>query len=149
MNPSLHSESPLDPMSDTARRAGSAAKDICESAALKAGDALATTREYVRRNPVPVVLGAVALGAALGYLLVTARRKPAFRDRFADEPLIAAREAILGAFAPVAHRVHGGYESAREGAGRVMDRVHDFRPRRAADSLAGQLGRIGNHLKFW
>jgi hypothetical protein len=149
MNPSLHSESPLDPLSDTVRRAGSAANDRYDSAARKAGDTLATTKEYVRRNPVPVVLGAVAVGAALGYLLVTSRRKPAFRGRFVDEPLIAAREAILGAFGPVAQRVHGGYESAREGAGRAMDRVHGFDPRRAGDSLSEQLGRIGHHLKFW
>ncbi len=153
MNPSLHSEPLLDQSLDAtweaAHRATGAAKDIYQSAVEKAGDSLATSREFVRQNPVPVVLGAIAFGAALGYLLMTARRRPAFRDRFADEPLNAAREALLGAFGPMARRVHDGYDSARDGAGKVMDRVHGFDPRRAGDSLSDQLGRLGNHLKFW
>jgi ElaB/YqjD/DUF883 family membrane-anchored ribosome-binding protein len=134
---------------DVARRAADSARESYQSAVLKAGDTLATSKDYVRRNPVPVVLGAVAFGAALGYLLVMARRKPTFRERYSDEPLMAVREAILGAFAPAAQRVHEGYDSVRDGAGKAIERVHGFGTGRAGDSVADQLGRIGNHLKFW
>jgi len=134
---------------DAAQHATDAAKDMYQSAALKAGDVLETSKEYVRQNPVPVVLGAIAFGAALGYLLMMARRKPTFSERYADEPLVAVREAVLGALAPVTERVHKGYDSARNGAGKVMDRVHSFVPGRSGDSFSDQIGRIGNNLKFW
>jgi hypothetical protein len=119
------------------------------SATLKAEDTLVTSREYVRRNPVPVVLGAIAFGVAIGYTLMMARRKPTFGERYADEPLVAVREAILGALAPVTQRVHKGYDSARDGAGKVMERVHHFGPGHTVESFSDRIGRIGNNLKFW
>lgn len=126
-----------------------AAKDIYQSAKCKAGEALATSKGYVRRNPVPVILGAVAFGAALGCLVMMARRKQTFGERYADEPMVAVREALLGALAPVTQRVHKGYDSARDGAGKVMDRVYNFGTGRTSNSLSDQIGRIGNNLKFW
>jgi ElaB/YqjD/DUF883 family membrane-anchored ribosome-binding protein len=134
---------------DAARRATDTAKDMYQSVALKAGETLETSKEYVRRNPVPFVLGAVAFGAAIGYMLMMARRKRTYGERYVDEPLVAVREAILGAFKPVAHGVHKGYDSARDGAGKAMARVHGFGSGRTCDSLSHQIGRIGNNLKFW
>jgi len=134
---------------DAASRTTDAAKDMYQSAALKAEDALATSKDYVRRNPVPVVLGAIAFGAAIGYLLLTPRRKPTFSERYADEPLAAVREAIFEALAPVTQRVHRGYDSAREGAGKAMDRVHHAGSGRTCESISDQIGRIGSNLKFW
>jgi ElaB/YqjD/DUF883 family membrane-anchored ribosome-binding protein len=134
---------------DVAGRATETAKDLYESAALKAGDVLETSMEYVRRNPATVVLGAVAFGAAIGYLLMTPRRKPSFGERYADDPLAAVREAILEALAPVAQRVHKGYDSARDGAEKVIDRVHKVGTGHHGDSFSDQIGRIGSNLKFW
>jgi ElaB/YqjD/DUF883 family membrane-anchored ribosome-binding protein len=134
---------------DAAKHATDTVKDMYHSAAEKAGDTLTTCKGYVHRNPVPVVLGSVAFGVALGYMLVMTRRRPTFGERYADEPLVAVREAILEALAPVTHSVHKGYDSARDGAGKAMDRVHSFGLRRTADSLSHQIGRIGNNLKFW
>ncbi len=134
---------------NTVNRAAEKAKNIYQSAAMKAEDTLATSKEYVRRNPVPVVLGAVAFGVAIGYMLMMARRKPTFSERYVDEPLGAVREALLGAFTPVAKRVHKGYDSALDGAEKVMDRVHSFGPRRTCNSFSDQIGRVGNNLKFW
>jgi ElaB/YqjD/DUF883 family membrane-anchored ribosome-binding protein len=127
----------VDVTKDAAHRATDTAKDIYQSAALRAEDTLATSKDYVRRNPVPVVLGAIAFGAALGYLILNSRRKPTFRERHADEPLAAVREAILTALAPVTQRVHEGYDSARNHADRT---VHSF---------SDQIGRVGSNLKFW
>jgi ElaB/YqjD/DUF883 family membrane-anchored ribosome-binding protein len=134
---------------DAARRATDTVKEMYHSATLRAEDTLATSREYVRRNPVPVVLGAIAFGVAIGYTLMMARRKPTFGERYADEPLVAVREAILGALAPVTQRVHKGYDSARDGAEKVMDRMHNFGPGSTVDSFSDRIGRISNNLKFW
>lgn len=134
---------------DAAIRVTEAAKDMYQTAALKAGDTLTTSKEYVRQNPVPVVLGAIAFGAAIGYMILMARRKPTFGERYAEEPLGAMREAILSALAPAAQRVHQGYDSAREGAEKVMDRMHSFSPGRGSNSFSDQIGRIGSNLKFW
>lgn len=112
-------------------------------------ETLATSKEYVRRHPVPVVIGAIAFGAAVGYMLMMARRKQTFGERYVDEPLIAVREAILGAIEPVAQRVHNGYDSTLHGAGKAMDRMHSFAPGRFGGSFSDQIGRIGNNLKFW
>lgn len=130
-------------------RASDAAKDMYQSLALKTEDTLATTKDFVRRNPVPVVIGAVAFGVAIGYMLLMSRRKPTFGERYVDEPLVAVREALLGALAPVAKRVHKGYDSARDGAEKAMDRVHGYSPGRTCNSISDQMGRIGNNLKFW
>ncbi len=138
-----------DELTDAAKRAGDTAKEYGQTALVKAEEALAISKEYVRRNPVPVFLGAIAVGAALGYMVMMTRRKPTFGERYADEPMAAVREALLGAFAPVAQRVHGGYDSALIGAGKAMDRMHHFGSGRSRNSLSHRFGRIGSNLKFW
>lgn len=139
----------IDETKDAAHRATAMAKDIYESVALKTGDTLACSKEYVRRNPVPVILGAVVFGAAIGYLIVSSRRKPTFSEQYEDEPLVAVREAIRTALSPVSQRVHEGYDLARSGVGNAMDRVHRFRPKHSVDSLSDQICRVGSNLKFW
>jgi ElaB/YqjD/DUF883 family membrane-anchored ribosome-binding protein len=131
---------------DTAKRVADTAKEIYHLSAVKAEETLAVSKEYVRRNPVSVLLGAVAVGAALGYVMMMAKRKPTFGERYADEPIAAVRDAILGALAPVTQRVHSGYDSALDGAGKAMDRIHRFS---SGDSFSHRIGRIGNNLKFW
>ena len=139
----------VDATKDAAHRATGTARDMYQSAALKAEDTLAASKEYVRQNPVLVVVGALAFGAAIGCMLMMARRQPTFRERYVDEPLDSAREAILAALAPVAQRLHEGYDLARDGAGKAMDRVQRFNPARTVDSLSGQIGRVASNLKFW
>lgn len=164
MNKEIHSSSPINHLAESA---GDIAKDTYQALSSKVEEGiditkeyahhavgstrntLATTKEYVRRHPVPVVLGAIAFGAAVGCLVMMARRKPTFGELYADEPMIAIREALLGAISPVTQRVHKGYDSAREGAGKVIDRVHDFGSGCAGNSFSDQMGRIGNNLKFW
>lgn len=131
------------------RRATESAKEMYHTAAVKADETLETSKEYVRRNPVPVVLGAVAFGAALGYLLQAALRKQTFSERYADEPMSAVRDAIFGALSPVTQRVHDGYDKARDGAGKAMDRLHQIGTRHIGNSFSDRVGRVGNNLKFW
>ena len=126
-----------------------AAREMYQSTALKAEDTLTNSKEYVRQNPVLVIVGALAFGAAIGCLLMMARRQPTPRQRYVDEPLDSAHKAIIAALAPVAQRLHEGYDSARDGAGKAMDRVHRFHPGRTVDSLSAQIGCVGSNLKFW
>ena len=126
-----------------------AARDMYQSAAHKAEDTLATSKEYARQNPVLVVVGALAFGAAIGCMLMMARRQHTTRQRYVDEPLDSAHKAILAALAPVAQRLHEGCDLARDGAGKAMDRVRRFNPGRTVDSLSGKIGRVGSNLNFW
>ncbi len=154
MNSDHHGNTSTKPPADTVAQASEhvvdEAKEACHSMSMKVEDTVVRTREYVRENPVPVLLGAVALGAALGYLMILARRpEPTFRERYVDEPLSSARDALYAALAPVAQRLHEEYSSAREVAGKAMDKVHGFHPSRAADSWSDQIRRVGCNLKFW
>lgn len=142
-------QSAVDNAKEMAKTVENVTKDLCQSTTAKAEETLAISKEYVRRNPVPVVLGAVAFGVALGYLLVKTQRRPMFGARYPDEPLLAVRDAVLGALAPVSQRFHKGYDSARESAGKVVDGLHHIGQGRADGSISDQIGRIGNNLKFW
>lgn len=134
---------------EAAHRASDTAREVYHSASLRAGETYQSSKDYARQNPATVVLGALAVGAALGYLFVKATRKPSFGERFADQPLGSVREAIAAALAPVSSNVHDGYDSARDGMGRVLDRARHFSPSHSADSLSHRLGRVGSNLKFW
>ncbi len=132
---------------EAVQHATSAARETCHDMVAKAEETGVRAKEYVRQNPIPVVLGALALGVALGYLAVISRRhEQTLRERYVDDPLISARDAIYAALAPAAQRLHDGYDSAREGAGKAMDKLHRAR---SADSWSDQIGRIGSNLKFW
>lgn len=131
---------------DAAHRATETAKEIFQSAALRAEDTLATSKDYLRRNPVPVVLGAIAIGAAIGYILMSARRKPTFGERFADVPLTSVRDALIAALTPVAQNVHEGYDTARD---RVEKAMHRYAPGSSGGHFSDRLCRVGNNLKFW
>jgi|688.fasta_scaffold51696_6 ElaB/YqjD/DUF883 family membrane-anchored ribosome-binding protein len=144
-----HAQHAIDVTKDAACLASATAKNFYHTAAHKAEDSMACSKDFVRRNPVTVVLGAVFFGAAVGYLLLNARRKPTLGERFVDEPLASVRDAVFAAIGPVKQRVHDGYDSARCGMERAMGRVHRFSPGRTADTLSERICRAGSNLKFW
>ena len=130
----------------TACNAAAAAKEVYQSARDKVDGQLTSSREFVRRHPVPVVLGALAFGAALGYFLMPGRRTPSLAHRLLDEPLDHARVALLAALAPVASRLHEGYDLAKDGAERAIDRVQELEPRSILSCLAQRVVRFGTSL---
>lgn len=142
-------EEAIDATKDKLHRAGESVKEMYHSATVKADETLQASKEYVRRNPVPVVLGAIALGAAFGYVLQQALRKQTFSERYADEPMSAMREALLSALSPVTHRVHDGYDMVRDSAGSAMKRMHHMGKGHMGNSFSDRVCRMGNNLKFW
>ena len=89
------------------QQATDGAREIVQTVSAKAEETLARTKDYVRLNPTPVLLGALSIGAALGLMALMKRRQqePTFRERFVSEPLDTARKAIYAALAPLAHRM--------------------------------------------
>lgn len=132
-------------VNDAAHQAVDSAKHCCQSMTVRAEHSMVRAQECMRRNPMKVVLGSVAFGIAAGCLLSLIRREqPTLRQRFADDPIQATRDRLYAALAPVAHHLHDGFVSARDGASKAMNGLH-----RANDSWAHQIGRAGSHLKFW
>lgn len=143
MNTELQEDAPVDsPPEDTAT--------CCQTLSAKVDDTVSRTKAYVRQNPLPVMLGALTFGAALGYLMVLTRREEiTFRERLTGAPLQTAREAIYAVLAPVASRLHEGYDSTRENAAKVVSKLQQTPSARAVDSWFDQLGRVSSNLKFW
>lgn len=129
----------VDVTKDAMNRATDTAKALFQSGKLKAEDTLAVSKDYVCRNPVRVVLGAFAFGAAFGCMVMIARRRPTFGERYVDEPLATVREAIHDVIAPMTKRVQRGYDSA----------MHRFGPQHNGTALSDRIGSLGNKLKFW
>lgn len=127
------------------------ATPCCQTLSAKVDDSVSRTKAYVRENPVPVILGAFAIGATLGYMMALTRRgeEPTFRERLTGEPLQTARETIYAVLAPVASRIHERYDSTRERAAKAMSKLQHTPSARTVDSWFDQLGRVGSNLKFW
>ncbi len=130
----------------TAHHLAAAAQDMARITLHKVGGSLTNSREFVRRNPVPVILGAVAFGAVLDFLLMPGRRTPSLAHRYLDEPFDHARVALLAALAPVTHRLHDGYDLAVDGAERALERVQELRPRNPVACFAQRIARFGSRL---
>ena len=145
----LHTVS--DTAKDTIQNVRTKADETYRTVRAKASETAVATNQYVRQHPMPSVLGAVAIGVGLGCLLALSarRRQPTFREHFAEDPVDAAREAFYAVLAPVAHRLRGSYENARDSAEHALDKVHHFNGARVADSVTDQLRRVGGSLRFW
>jgi len=143
----------VDSTQDAVKSATEKSKEMVHSIVIKTEDQFANSKACMRRNPLTFLLGSVCLGAALGYMIVSARRTPTFRERFMDEPMDTVRDtlrsSIRSAIGPAVHHVQDGYYSARHGVEKAMDHVHRFHPLRRAESLSDRIGRAACNLKFW
>jgi len=134
---------------NAAHRVSETAREACQTASEKASHTMANSKECVRRHPVSMVLGAVVFGAAVGYLVMGTRRKPGFRERHVEEPLLELREAIQSVLSPVTRRLHQGYGAACDGVGKAIDQVHRHSPGHSSSSVSDRLSQVGKKIKFW
>ena len=122
------------------------AQDTAATVKTQAGEAYHRGEEYVRTNPVPVVLGALAIGLLVG--LAIARREeeePTARERYLDEPLHQTRDALYSILGPVAKRIRHGYGDARSSLEKAADRAQDL----DCEPFFKNARRFGDKLKFW
>jgi ElaB/YqjD/DUF883 family membrane-anchored ribosome-binding protein len=115
-----------------------------------AGEAVHRGEEYVRENPVPVVIGALAVGVVIGAMFAFGRRDEiTARERYLDEPMHHARDVLYGVLAPVAKELRDRYGAVRSSANAAADRLHEFDPADSIDPLLKQARRFSKRLKFW
>lgn len=129
---------------DALHQANDAARSCCTTVSAKVENGVARAQNCLHRNPLAVILGAVAVGMAVGCLMGLNRRTPTLKERFVEDPLQTTRDTLYAALAPVAQRLHSGYDTARHGAEKALNGHHC-----SNDSWSNQLGRAGSNLKFW
>lgn len=115
----------------------------------KTNEALAQSGNYVKENPIPALLGALAVGIVVGILISRKEEERTFRQRFAEDPVNTARGAVFAALAPIAEKLHDQYDMARSGAQHAVNRINTRQNRRAVDDIVSQARRTASHLKFW
>ena len=113
-------------MQESARKISSAASDTWEQTRQKAVVARERTEFFLRENPVPTVLGALALGLAIGLAIRYSSRR--------EEPSASLKRAlreldwssISPAFMPALMRsMRRGYEGSAEAVKGGIERVRD------------------------
>lgn len=72
----------------------------------------------VRENPVWSVVGALAAGIVVGWMLP--HRQPTWRERYLDEPMGRMRGWLGGAADAAADHLHSAQEGAQELAGHAV-----------------------------
>lgn len=115
----------------------------------KTNEALTHSGNYVKENPIPALLGALAVGIVVGVLISRKEEERTFRQRFAEDPVNTARGAVFAALAPIAEKLHDQYDMARSGAQHAVDRINTRQNRRAVDDILSQARRTASQFKFW
>ena len=111
----------------TARRVGSAAGDTWEQTKEKAGQARERTELFLRENPVPTVLGALAIGVALG-LAIRYASSSSEKEVEVKTPLGNVNWSVLSLpfLWPLFKTVRAKYEDSAEVVKEGIDRVKDI-----------------------
>jgi ElaB/YqjD/DUF883 family membrane-anchored ribosome-binding protein len=111
----------------TARRVGSAAGDTWEQTKERAGQARERTELFLRENPVPTVLGALAIGLALG-LAIRYASSSSEKEVEVKTPLGNVNWSVLSLpfLWPLFKTVRAKYEDSAEVVKEGIDRVKDM-----------------------
>ena len=120
-----NSQSLGSPPRDNVERAKEFAQHAADDARAAAHNAMARSEEFVRSNPVPVVVSAFALGFVLGVLCT--------RHDEDEEPVHRFRHAVQDALAPLAGMLREQYGNARS----------------AADDAESAIKQATRKFKFW
>jgi ElaB/YqjD/DUF883 family membrane-anchored ribosome-binding protein len=75
-----------------------AADEAVRSVRTNAESALCCASESIRKNPIPIVVGAAAFGVAIGCLIMSGRHTPNFQERYLTEPLDHAGDALTNSW---------------------------------------------------
>ncbi len=101
-------------------------RETWETVQDQTGRAVRESTAYARENPVPVILGALALGVVVG--LMFSGREPSARERYIDEPLEESHGILLGLLVAIGAFFRSQFRSASCAAEDLAERVsHDVR----------------------
>ena len=111
----------------TARRVGNAAGDTWEQTKERAGQARERTELFLRENPVPTVLGALAIGVAIG-LAIRYASSSSEKEVEVRTPLGNVNWSVLSLpfLWPLFKTVRSKYEDSAEVVKGGIDRVKDI-----------------------
>jgi ElaB/YqjD/DUF883 family membrane-anchored ribosome-binding protein len=70
------------------------ARDAVDAIRGESKKALCCASESIRKNPIPSVIGGIAFGLAVGYLISSGRQPASFQKRYVDEPLEQANDVL-------------------------------------------------------
>jgi len=101
-------------------------QNFSNTAQAKAQDAIAVSRQYVRENSVPIIVGALLLGAGIGYLLSQ-------REKEQKDTAQAARDLLEIAYNEVAEKLPVLKKRYAEGQANLIDQAQN----------------LGSKLKWW
>ncbi len=133
----------------TAQRAKEAAEQTYNTVRAKADEAVTTSKSYVRENPVPAVLGMLAIGFVAGFIMARKEEPLTFRDRFMKDPTHTAKDTLYAMLAPIAERIGEQYYNARTTAEHTLNKIQKQYPEREVNSWIDQIRRASTNLKFW
>lgn len=103
---------------------------------------------YMRQNPLPVILGTVALGMLIGWA-AGRRPEPTARERYIEEPAIRARDALLGVLSPLAKRLRDQYGRVRVGVEDTLSPMASMDAGSGMGRILQRTGRFLRNLRFW
>ncbi len=130
---------------DAAHQVSDTVKEACHTMSNRVEDTVLRAKGYVQQNPLPVVVGSLVLGAAIGCLVAVSRRQ-SLKERFTQDPVNTAREILYAALEPMGRRLDHGVDAVSDGAERAVRNVRDYMPFHSRDSWGRQMVR---HLRFW
>lgn len=102
----------------------------------------------MRKNPLPVILGTVALGIVIGWA-AGRRPEPTTRERYIEEPAIRARDALFGILSPLARRLRDQYGRVRVGVDDTLSPMTEMDAGARMRPFLRRTGRFFQSLRFW
>lgn len=127
---------------ESIKRVTHATAEACSSAARVSRNAVERGVNYTRRNPIKVLLGAVAVGALVAYAVT--RRQSSWQDRTFTLPIKKMRNWVSATAERAGDTLHDYRDRAAEHATDIRERATEL----AGDAMQA-VRKSAHGLRFW
>ncbi len=127
---------------ESIKRVTQATAEACTSAARASRSAVERGVNYTRRNPMKVLLGAVAVGALVGYALY--RRQTTWQDRTFTLPIKRMRNWMSDTAERAGDTLHDYRDRAADRAAEIRERATEL----AGDAVQA-VRKSARGMRFW